>query len=365
MSVKYVPVIWNRNKYVVDAVFLIAVALYLSAFFYLAPKFEPLATAYDDQIRAMMAYGTCAFFMLSFILMIGLLARLDERFLPILYNRRHFGVMTCGLALLHANAVLSWYFSFSPRTPLVGLLTANTSFSQFIGFPFELFGIAALLILLVMAVTSHDFWLSFLTPPVWKALHMLVYLCYTLLVFHIGLGALQSGHASPLSYAVALCVVAVCAVHFLAAQRGEQEDKLLPHLEEKDLAAGDAWIAVGAPENLPTTRGKIVRLPNGERAAVFVYAGKISATSNICAHQNGPLGEGCVLAGAITCPWHGFQYQPHDGCAPAPFTEKIATFALKYEDGQVWLNTKANPPGTAVTPLEIAALQTHAMEPVL
>jgi hypothetical protein len=30
-------------------------------------------------------------------------------------------------------------------------------------------------ILFLMAATSHDFWLGFLTPPIWKALHMALY----------------------------------------------------------------------------------------------------------------------------------------------------------------------------------------------
>lgn len=355
MSVKYVPVIWNRFKLVVDAVFLATAMAYLAVFFYLAPLVENPLSAYDDAIRAMVAYGSCAFVMLSFILMIGPLARLDPRFLPLLYNRRHFGVMTCALALLHANAVLSWYFSFSPQEPLVALFAANTSYGQMLGFPFEIFGIAALVILLIMAVTSHDFWLGFLTPPVWKGLHMLVYPAYGLLVLHIGLGALQGAHGFPLFVFVFGLVCAVCALHFLSARRHMREEKALAAAPRR-IASGDVWICVGRADVLPTTRGKIVRLPDGERAAVFSYGGKISATSNICAHQNGPLGEGCVLNGAITCPWHGFQYQPHDGRAPAPFTEKIATFALKYEDGQVWLNAKPNPSGTPVAPLVMAEL---------
>ena len=42
----------------------------------------------------MRAFGSCAFLMLTLILCIGPLARLDARFLPLLYNRRHFGVLT-------------------------------------------------------------------------------------------------------------------------------------------------------------------------------------------------------------------------------------------------------------------------------
>jgi len=39
--------------------------------------------------------------MLTVILSIGPLARLDCRFLPLLYNRRHFGVLTFVIASLH------------------------------------------------------------------------------------------------------------------------------------------------------------------------------------------------------------------------------------------------------------------------
>jgi nitrite reductase/ring-hydroxylating ferredoxin subunit len=57
--------------------------------------------------------------------------------------------------------------------------------------------------------------------------------------------------------------------------------------------------------------------------AIFKYDGKISAISNVCQHQNGPLGEGKIIDGLVTCPWHGFQYCPHDGASPEPFKEKV------------------------------------------
>ena len=48
------------------------------------------------------------------------------------------------------------------------------------------------MILFLMAATSHDFWMANLTAPVWKSLHMLVYLAYGLLVLHVTLGVLQA-----------------------------------------------------------------------------------------------------------------------------------------------------------------------------
>jgi nitrite reductase/ring-hydroxylating ferredoxin subunit len=55
----------------------------------------------------------------------------------------------------------------------------------------------------------------------------------------------------------------------------------------------------------------------------------------------------------VTCPWHGFQYRLEDGCAPPPFTEKLATYNLRIEKGIVFVDPKPNPPGAYVPPLPI------------
>ena len=80
--------------------------------------------------------------------------------------------------------------------------------------------------------------------------------------------------------------------------------------------------------------------------AIFKYDGKISAVSNVCQHQSGPLGEGKILNGCITCPWHGYQYRLVDGCAPPPFGEKLATYRLRLRDGMLELDPRALAPGT-------------------
>mgnify|MGYP003753304843 CR=1 FL=1 len=46
---------------------------------------------------------------------------------------------------------------------------------------------------------------------------------------------------------------------------------------------------------------------------------------NVCKHQMGPLGEGKIIDGCITCPWHGYQYLPANGQSPPPFTEMVKT----------------------------------------
>jgi nitrite reductase/ring-hydroxylating ferredoxin subunit/DMSO/TMAO reductase YedYZ heme-binding membrane subunit len=346
MSARHVPVGWTRAKLAYDAVLLGAVALYILAYMRLGPMLQQVTQPLDGSRLGMQAYGSCAFLLLTVALCIGPLARLDRRFLPLLYNRRHLGVVTFGVALGHAFQVLGWYFAYSPTAPLVGLLGADTAFGQLHGFPFIPLGIAALLILAVLAATSHDFWLAFLTPPLWKALHMGIYAAYALAVAHVGLGAVQDAQSPILAVALVLCVAAVCGLHLAAADRAA--DRAVPG------ARADGWLDAGPVDAIAEGRGIVLRPPQGEAVAVFRDGGRIAALSNVCAHQNGPLGEGRVVDGCVTCPWHGFQYRLEDGCAPPPYTERIATYRVRIEAGRVWVDPRPNPPGTRVAPAAVA-----------
>ena len=90
-----------------------------------------------------------------------------------------------------------------------------------------------------------------------------------------------------------------------------------------------------------------------ERVAIFKYDGKLSAIHNVCKHQGGPLGEGKVIDGCITCPWHGYQYLPINGQSPPPFTEKVATYELKMDGEIIYINPKSFDEGTEVEPCNI------------
>jgi nitrite reductase/ring-hydroxylating ferredoxin subunit len=102
-------------------------------------------------------------------------------------------------------------------------------------------------------------------------------------------------------------------------------------------------------------RARIVAARGHERIAVFRHKDGFSAVTNVCAHEGGPLGEGNVIDGCITCPWHGWQYKASDGCSPPPFTEKIATHAVRITRGRVEVSIVAQPPGTALPPARAGA----------
>jgi nitrite reductase/ring-hydroxylating ferredoxin subunit len=221
-------------------------------------------------------------------------------------------------------------------SPLVSLLTAGNGY--------QTFGLAALAILFFMAATSHDFWLANLGPRFWKTLHMGVYFAYASIVVHVALGALRSEARPVLAIATGAGMLWLLGLHVVAALRERAGDR--------DSARGtDGWIDAGPADGIEDGRARIVCA--GERIAVFRYDGKISAVSNVCRHQSGPLGEGRVIDGCITCPWHGYQYLPENGRSPAPFTEKVATYDVRVVDGRVYVNPEAHEPGTPVEPAHV------------
>jgi nitrite reductase/ring-hydroxylating ferredoxin subunit/DMSO/TMAO reductase YedYZ heme-binding membrane subunit len=351
MSAKYVPVSWNRSKIVYDLAMAGAVASYLVGFLVVGETLQNVRTPLDEQTLRMRAFGTCAFLMMSAALAIGPLARLDKRFLPLLYNRRHLGVATCLVALCHAYQVIDWYFVYSPLAPLEALLATDTSFGRLRGFPFIPFGIVALLVLCLLAATSHDFWLSFLGAPLWKALHMSLYGAYALVVLHMSFGVLQDARDWTLpgfAAASAFCLVVLHSAAAFKARRGDLPNGTLARGPD-----GRDWVDAGPFSAFSDSRARIVTLADDEPVAIFRHENRLTAVTNVCAHQNGPLGEGRVVDGCITCPWHGFQYRLEDGCAPPPFTEKIATYNLSSLNGRVLLDPRANPRGTPTVPLSI------------
>jgi nitrite reductase/ring-hydroxylating ferredoxin subunit/DMSO/TMAO reductase YedYZ heme-binding membrane subunit len=277
--------------------------------------------------------------MLTVILAIGPLARLDPRFRKLLYNRRHFGVLTFCIAALHACFMIEWYAAKGELPNLVNELTAWNDYAKFIGFPFKALGIAALVLLFLLAATSHDYWLTFLSPAAWKWLHMSLYAAYGLVVMHVALGIMQYDRnpAVPIMLGSGLAIVSV--LHLVAGWRERARDR-------GTLPGSDGWLAVGAPDSIPDKSARIVSSPRGERIAVFRDGDRIGALTNVCAHQNGPIGEGRIVDGCVTCPWHGWQYRLDDGCSPPPFTEKLATYPVRIRDGVVEVSPQALPPGT-------------------
>ena len=340
----YQAVGWSPFKKRYDGVLAGALGICLALFVAVSLLARPEITAETLLIRA---FGTAALLLLHLILAIGPLARLDRRWLPLLYNRRHLGVTMFVLALAHGGLATFQFHALGDRPVLVSLLTSNLRVDDLGQFPFHQLGFGALVILFLMAATSHDFWLAQLTAPVWKALHMGVYLAWALLVAHVALGALQDERSPLAAGALGLGVLTLGALHLAAGWRERATDRLRAAL------AADGYVEVCGVDEIAEKRAKVVTL-GGERVAVFRYDGQVSALSNVCQHQNGPLGEGRILDGCVTCPWHGFQYLPATGASPPPFTERVPTFRVRLAGRRIFVDPRPLPAGTFVEPARFA-----------
>ncbi len=151
MSVTYQAVGWNRAKKIYDAILASGVAVYLAVFVGAGAIVHPKATVETLLIRGL---GTAALLLLHIVLAIGPLCRLDHRFLPLLYNRRHLGVTMFVLALAHGLFSLVQFHALGDVHPLVSLFTSNTRYGSVADFPFQSLGFIALVILFLMAATA-------------------------------------------------------------------------------------------------------------------------------------------------------------------------------------------------------------------
>ncbi|MEZ4886919.1 MAG: ferric reductase-like transmembrane domain-containing protein [Chitinophagales bacterium] len=340
MGVTYQTVIWTRQKKIYDIVLWGFILLYLVVFGVMQLQWYPDITAETIVIRAT---GSLAFLLLHIILVIGPLCRLNPRFLPLLYNRRHLGVSMFLIALIHGIFNIIQFHALGNVSPLLSVFTSNTHYDSLSQFPFQTLGFLGLLILFFMAVSSHDFWLHNLSPRLWKSLHMMVYVAYFLIVMHVMLGTFQVENSQVGVLMLAVGMFTILFLHLTTAFVEVKRNKIKPQIM-------DGFVAVCDVKDIEENRAKVI-LIEGENIAVFKYNGKLSAINNICKHQNGPLGEGKIVDGCITCPWHGYQYLPENGCSPPPFTEKVSTYNVKLVGTKVYVHPKPHPEGTAVAPI--------------
>ncbi len=73
----------------------------------------------------------------------------------------------------------------------------------------------------------------------------------------------------------------------------------------------------------------------GRKVALFRAGGVPFALDGVCPHRGGPLGEGKVDGGVVTCPFHGWRFEVRTGsCLNVPGKVQ-ASFPVREEGGSV------------------------------
>ena len=87
---------------------------------------------------------------------------------------------------------------------------------------------------------------------------------------------------------------------------------------------------------LPTDSALCVRVGRYE-VALFDVAGELFAVENACPHQGGPLVDGHVEQGVVTCPWHAWRFSLRTGWMTLGDFARLTRFAVRTEEGDIWI----------------------------
>ena len=93
--------------------------------------------------------------------------------------------------------------------------------------------------------------------------------------------------------------------------------------------------------------GKLVRPAagryRGKAMAVFNENGRHYILNYICPHSGGPIGEGTIKDGIVTCPFHGWSYQADTGLPQASAEHSISAYEVKVEGDAILVGGVKHP----------------------
>ena len=96
----------------------------------------------------------------------------------------------------------------------------------------------------------------------------------------------------------------------------------------------NAFVSVGSIDDFPLGRGRQVSVGR-RQIAIFRLDAGFFAIDNLCLHQAGPLCDGEVEDGAVTCPWHGWSYDLRTGILVQDGRVAVACHATRIVDNVV------------------------------
>ncbi len=86
--------------------------------------------------------------------------------------------------------------------------------------------------------------------------------------------------------------------------------------------------------DLPVDGGRSVLL-DGRLLAVFRIGDEVVALDGACLHRGGPVAEGIVRDGVVTCPWHFWRYEVVSGELLGDRGQALRRYPTTVRDGIV------------------------------
>jgi nitrite reductase/ring-hydroxylating ferredoxin subunit/uncharacterized membrane protein len=105
------------------------------------------------------------------------------------------------------------------------------------------------------------------------------------------------------------------------------------------------WTAVADEDDLPAHGGLVVRTGDAE-IALFRQDDWICGIAERCSHRGGPLHEGELENGRVTCPWHGSEFDVCSGSVlRGPATAPQHAYETRIQNGRIEVRRRREPGG--------------------
>lgn len=95
-----------------------------------------------------------------------------------------------------------------------------------------------------------------------------------------------------------------------------------------------AYVFAAELEQIPGDDALVVTVA-GRELALFRLDDEVYALENFCPHRGGPIGEGLVRDGQVTCPWHEWSFDIRTGLCTLNPAAAVRTFPTKVVDRAV------------------------------
>ena len=107
------------------------------------------------------------------------------------------------------------------------------------------------------------------------------------------------------------------------------------------IAKTPAWIDIGPLEAIPREGARLVKTGAGCVALFRAADDRVFALDDRCPHKDGPLSQGIVHGGSVTCPLHNWVIDLATGEAEGPDEGRVATYPVRVEAGRLLLDLAA------------------------
>ncbi|PVB59969.1 nitrite reductase small subunit NirD [Labrenzia sp. 011] len=98
------------------------------------------------------------------------------------------------------------------------------------------------------------------------------------------------------------------------------------------------WVHIGSLEDIPRQGARCVKSGDMTVAVFRTATDDVFALEDRCPHKNGPLSQGIVHDGCVTCPLHNWVIALETGAAQGADEGRTLAFPVRLENSRIYID---------------------------